>query len=75
MFVADLFTTLMLMFKNLNYVNSVNPLYLLIKKIKTSLKKEMEINICSFPTDKNKDTLKPYADIWNRIKDLIKGKQ
>ena len=62
--------------KNIIYVkiNTVNPLCLIIDKA------DEYIEECSgnkyltlVSTDKNKDTLKKYAELWNRTKDLIKS--
>ena len=62
--------------KNIIYVkiNTVNPLYLIIDKA------DKYIEECSrnkyltlVSTDENKDTLKKYAELWNRTKDLIKS--
>ena len=62
--------------KNIIYVkiNTVNPLCLIIDKV------DEYIEECSgnkyltlVSTDKNKDTLKKYAELWNRTKDLIKS--
>ena len=62
--------------KNIIYVKikTVNPLCLIIDKA------DEYIEECSgnkyltlVSTDKNKDTLKKYAELWNRTKDLIKS--
>ena len=52
-------------------INTVNPLYLIIDKA------DEYIEECSgnkyltlVSTDKNKDTLKKYAELWNRIKKI-----
>ena len=62
--------------KNLSYVktNNVNPLYFIIDKINGNIE-ESNGNKCStlVSTDKNKDILKRYTELWNKIKDLIKS--
>ena len=62
--------------KNLSYlnINSVDPLYLLINKVdgyieQSNGNKYLTV-VC---TDKNKDTLKKYTELWNKIKDLIRS--
>ena len=53
--------------------NSVNPLYLLIDKVDGYIE---ESNGNKYLTlvfnDKNKDTLKRYIELWDKIKDLIR---
>ena len=53
-------------------VNSVNPLYLMIKKIDGFTEEkngDKYLNIAS--TDRNIKVLKKYSEVWNRIKDCI----
>ena len=54
-------------------INSVNPLYLLIKKLDGLIdekKGNKYVNITL--TDSNNDVLIKYAEVWSRIKDQIK---
>ena len=38
-----------------------------------TLKKAMEKNLTLVSTDKNKNTLKKYTELWSKIKDLIRS--
>ena len=53
------------------YVNihSVNPLYLIIDEIDGSMKEKNGNKYLIFPdTDKNKEVLKKYTELWDKIK-------
>ena len=54
--------------------NSINPSYFIINKINEYIE---ETNggkyLTLFPSDKSKDTLKTYEDIWKEIKHLIRS--
>ena len=53
-------------------INSVNPLYLLVHRIEGFIEEKegnKYLNIAS--TDRNREVLKKYAEIWSGIKDQI----
>ena len=60
--------------KDLNYVNiySVNPLYLIFDKVNGYTEESNGNRYLIFaPTNKNKEVLTKYTEIWNKIKNLI----
>ena len=60
--------------KALVSLDSVNPLYLTINKIKRYiLERNGSRYLTLVSTDENKETLKKYAELWNKIKDLIRS--
>ena len=62
--------------KNLSYVkiNGVNLLYLIIHKTNGHIEESNENKYLSLvPTDKSKDTLKKYEELWLNIRDLVKS--
>ena len=53
-------------------VNSVNPLYLLIKRIDGFIEeKEGDKYLNIALTDRNSEALRKYSEVWNGIKDCI----
>ena len=55
------------------YIYSVNPSYLLINYASGYIKeKGMNKYLIFDSTDENKELLKKYNDVWNRIRDKIK---
>ena len=53
-------------------VNNVNPLYLIIDKINGYIEESNGNKYLTLVhTDKIKDTLKMYEELWNKIRDLI----
>ena len=61
--------------KHSNYVkiNSVNPLYLIIGEVDGCIKKKNGNKCLTLvSTDKNKEVLIKYTELWNKIKNLIK---
>ena len=53
-------------------VDSVNPLYLMINRIDGFIEEEngdKYLNIAS--TDRNREVLRKYSEVWNGIKDCI----
>ena len=64
------------MVKYLSYaaISSVNPLYLIINKINGYIEESNGNKyLTPVPTDKCKDTLRTYEELWNKIKDLIRS--
>ena len=62
--------------KNPSYVkiNGVNLLYLIIHKTNGHTEESNENKYLSLvPTDKSKDTLKKYEELWLKIRDLVKS--
>ena len=60
--------------KDLDYVNipSVNPLYFIIDKADGYIEENNGNKYFTLVSnEKNKETLKKYTDIWNKIKNLI----
>ena len=60
--------------KDFDYVkiNKVNPLYLIIDKVDGNIEeKNANKYLTSASTDKNKEALIKYTELWNRIKSLI----
>ena len=62
--------------RNLSYIKnySVNPLYLIIDRVDGCIEENngnKYLRIVS--NDKNKDTLKKYAELWDKTKDLIRS--
>ena len=55
-------------------INSGNPLYLIFNKVNGYFE-ELNWNKCStlFPTNENKEKIKKYEELWDRIRDLIKS--
>ena len=62
--------------KDLSYViiNSVNPLYLIVNKIKWYIE-ESNGNKCLtlVPNDENKSALKKYEEVCSKIRDVIRS--
>ena len=61
--------------KDSNYVkiNSVNPLYLIIDKVGGRIeRKNGNKYLTLVSTDKNKELLTKYTDLWDKVKNLIK---
>ena len=61
--------------KNLSYVriNSVNPLYFIINKADGYFEESNGNKYLTLvSSEKNKDTLKKYAELWDEIRDLIR---
>ena len=53
-------------------INSVNPLYLIINEIDEYIKeKDGNKYLTLVSTDKNKEVLTKYTELWDRIKDSI----
>ena len=53
--------------------NRVNPLSLIISKIKGYIEESNGNKyLVLLLTDKSKDTLKRYQELWNKVRDLIK---
>ena len=62
--------------KYLSYIiiNSANLLYLIINKINRHIKESNGNKIFKLVrTDKSKDTLKTYEDLWNKIRALVRS--
>ena len=62
--------------KHLSYVkiNSVNPLYFIIDKLDGYIEENNgNKHLTLVSPDKNKDTLKKYMELWDKIKDLIRS--
>ena len=60
--------------KDLDYVNihSVNPLYFIVDKADGYIEENNRNKYLTLVSnEKNKETLKKYTDIWNKIKNLI----
>ena len=55
-------------------INSGNPLYLIFNKVNGYFE-ELNWNKCStlVPTNENKEKIKKYEELWDRIRDLIKS--
>ena len=54
-------------------IDSVNSLYLIIDKVDVYIEEENESKYSTLVfTDKNKEVLKKYAELWDRIQNLIK---
>ena len=55
-------------------INSVNPLYLVFRKVNGYFK---EINknkyLTLFPTNESEETIKKYEELWSKIRDLIRS--
>ena len=63
-------------YNNLSYVriSSVDPLYLIIDKVDRYIEENNENKYLTLvSTDKSKDTLKKYTELWDKIKDLIRS--
>ena len=61
--------------KNFSYINfnSVNHVYLIIDKVDGYIEKNNGNKYLTLvSTDKNKETLKKYTKLWDKIKDLIR---
>ena len=62
--------------KDLKYmkINSVNPLYLIINNVNRYFE---EINknkyLILVPTNKSKEKIKKYEELWSKIRDLIRS--
>ena len=62
--------------KDLKYIkiNSVNPLYLIFSKVNGCFR---EINknkyLTLVPTNKSKESIKNYEELWRKIRDLIRS--
>ena len=62
--------------KHLSYVkiNSVNSLYFIIDKLDGYIEESNGNKYLTLVSpDKNEDTLKKYAELWDKIKDLIRS--
>ena len=62
--------------QNLSYlkINSVNTLYFITDKVDGYIKESNGNKYLTLvSTDKNKDTLKKYTELWDKIKDLIRS--
>ena len=61
--------------KNLIYVkiNSVNPLYFIIDTAGRYIEENNGNKLTLVSTDTNKDILKKYTELWDKIKDLIRS--
>ena len=59
--------------EDFDYVNihSVNPLYLIIGKVDRYIEKKKKNYLILASTDKNKELLTNYTELWNVIKNLI----
>ena len=56
------------------WINSVNPLYLIIDQIKGDIEESNgNEDLTLVPTDKNKDTVKIYEELWSEIKYVIRS--
>ena len=54
-------------------VNSVNPLYLVISKVDGYIEEKIGNKYLTlFSTDKNKEVLIKYTELWDKVKNLIK---
>ena len=68
----DIYYTGYITKKDAYKINSVNSLYLLVHRIDGFIDKKREnkhLNIAS--TDRNREVLKKYAEVWSGIKDQI----
>ena len=62
--------------KNLSWVNinSFNSLYLIVDKVDGYIEENNRNKyLMLISIDKNKDTLKKYTELWDKIKDLIRS--
>ena len=62
--------------KDLDYVHihSINPIYLLFDKVDEYIEESNGNKYLIFtPTNKNKEVLTKYTELWDKIKDLIKS--
>ena len=60
--------------KNLKYVkiDSVNPLYLIISKVNGYFEENNKNKYLTlFPTNKSKEIVKIYGELWGKIRDII----
>ena len=54
-------------------VNSVNPLYLVISKVDGYIEEKIGNKYLTlFSTDKNKEVLIKYTELWDKVKNVIK---
>ena len=71
----DIYYTGYITIKDFDYVkiNSVNPLYLIIAKVDGYIEEKNRNKYLTFAsTDKNKEVLKKYTELWDGIKYQIK---
>ena len=55
-------------------INSVNPWYLIINKVDEYIDESNGTkNLTLDFSEKNKDTLKKYTKLWDKVKDLIRS--
>ena len=55
-------------------INSVNPLYLIFSKVNGYFKKNNKNkNLTLVPTNKSKEIIKKYEEMWSKIRDLIRS--
>ena len=55
-------------------INSVNPWYLIINKVDEYIDESNRTkNLTLDFSEKNKDTLKKYTKLWDKVKDLIRS--
>ena len=55
-------------------INSVNPLYLIFSKVNGYFKKINENkNLTLVHTNKSKEIIKKYEEMWSKIRDLIRS--
>ena len=62
------------MIKDLKYVkiNSVNPLYLIFNNLNEFFQKiNGNKSLTLVPTNKSKETIKKYEELWSKIRDFI----
>ena len=54
-------------------INSVNPFYFIIGKVDEYIEEKNKNEYLTFvSTDKNKEVLTKYTELWDKIKNLIK---
>ena len=64
------------MVKDLSYatINSLNPLHLIVNKLNGYIQERNGNKyLMLVPSDKYKNTLNKYEELWNRIRDLIRS--
>ena len=55
-------------------INSVNPLYLIFSKVNGYFKEiNKNKNLTLVPTNKSKEIIKKYEEMWSKIRDLIRS--
>ena len=61
-------------FNDCTSINNVNPLYLIVGEVDGYIEEKNGNKYSIFAsTDKNKEVLKKYTELWNRIKNSIKA--